>query len=389
MNGTPPLALYIHWPFCKAKCPYCDFNSHVRESVEPSRWTDALLREMDYWRERTGAQQLGSIFFGGGTPSLIPPGDVARLIAKARDVWRATDDLEITLEANPTSSEAQKFRDFAAAGVNRLSLGVQALDDAALKFLGREHSAAEALAAVDMAANTFPRFSFDLIYARKGQTPEGWEAELKQALNYAGTHLSLYQLTIEPGTVFAQKTRTGSVFQVDDDVAAEMYERTNAICTAAGLPPYEVSNYAKPGAECRHNLAYWHYHDYVGIGAGAHGRVTFNGAHHATETHKPPEMWVRQVEEKGHGLSVLTPLTVGDEKEEAFMMGLRLFAGIDKMRWHARFGVDLNSMLDEKKKKLMLDEGLIAENQTHFRATAEGMMRLNSLTAFLLKDQEN
>ncbi len=379
-----PLALYIHWPFCLAKCPYCDFNSHVRGNIDDARWVRALLAEMRYWRAQTGPRQLASIFFGGGTPSLLPPQGVEQLIRNARDLWQPAPDLEITLEANPTSSEAGKFRDFASAGVNRLSLGVQALDDAELTFLGREHNVAQALAAIEMARATFPRFSFDLIYARKNQTLQGWEAELTRALKLAGTHLSLYQLTIEPGTVFAQKTRVGHVFTAPDELSAEMYERTTQLTAEAGLPMYEVSNYAKPGNECRHNLGYWHYREYVGIGPGAHGRVSVNGAHTATVTHKPPEVWLRQVEEKQNGLSETHTLDDAEQKEEAFLMNLRLARGIDKAEWQQRFAMPLDALLDTNKKTALLNEGLLEETQTHLRVTPDGMLRLNAITGGLL-----
>lgn len=378
-------ALYIHWPFCRHKCPYCDFNSHVREGVDAGAYVEALLTEMRYWHAQTGTRALSSIFFGGGTPSLLNPRDVERLVSEAATLWQAEEGMEVTLEANPTSSEGKKFADFAKAGVNRLSLGVQALNDADLKFLGREHSVAEALAALDAARTIFPRFSFDLIYARKNQSVSEWEKELTRALQLAGGHLSLYQLTIEPGTVFAQKTRVGEVFQAPDEDAAAMYELTQDLCAGAGLPAYEVSNHAKLGEECRHNMCYWQYGEYVGIGAGAHGRVRdANDGVRATVTHKPPEMWLRQVREQGHGLASCEQLYSDEQKEEAFMMNLRLTQGINKAAWQARFGTPLEALLDAGALAALAADKYIENTDAVLRTTPKGRLVLTALTGKLL-----
>ena len=288
----PGFAHYVHWPFCKAKSPYSEFNSHVRDRVDHGRWAAALVRELDHMADLAGPRTLSSIFFGGGTPSLMTPATVAAVIERAAGRWRFAPDLEITLEANPTSVEAGKLRGFRAAGVNRVSHGVQALNDADLRALGREHSAAEALAAVEAAAKLFPRWSFDLIYARPGQTPAAWEAELRRALAHVGGHLSAYQLTIEPGTRFHAEHAAGRLAVPDEDTQAELYELTQTVLTEAGLPAYEISNHARPGEASRHNLVYWRYGDYAGIGPGAHGRLTLaDGAKVATATLRAPERW--------------------------------------------------------------------------------------------------
>ncbi|WP_081492138.1 radical SAM family heme chaperone HemW, partial [Rhizorhabdus wittichii] len=292
------LALYIHWPFCVSKCPYCDFNSHVRESVDQQAWRDALLRDLAHEAAALPGRRLGSIFFGGGTPSLMPPATVAALIDAATRHWPAADDIEITLEANPSSVEAARFADLARAGINRVSLGLQALDDAVLGWLGRAHGVAEGLAALDTAQANFGRVSFDLIYARPGQTPEAWAAELGRALSFGTEHLSLYQLTIEPGTQFATRVAKGEFVPLDPDAGAELFEQTRAATAAAGLPAYEISNHARPGAESRHNLTYWRYGNYAGIGPGAHGRRDGR----ATVRRKKPENWLARGEANGHGI---------------------------------------------------------------------------------------
>ena len=293
-----PLALYIHWPFCVSKCPYCDFNSHVRESIDQDRWREALLADLAFEAERTAGMRLGSIFFGGGTPSLMPPATVAALIDAAVSKWRIEPGIEITLEANPSSVEAARFADLAAAGVNRVSLGLQSLDDAALRFLGRAHDAAEGMAALETAQSAFDRVSFDLIYALPGQSERGWRSELGRALSFGTGHLSLYQLTIEPGTRFAALAAKGELPAIDPDRAATLYEMTQAMTGEAGLPAYEISNHAAIGEESRHNLAYWRYQAYAGIGPGAHGRR--NGA--ATQRHRKPENWLAALARNGHGI---------------------------------------------------------------------------------------
>lgn len=403
-DGQPRrVSLYIHWPFCLAKCPYCDFNSHVM-AAEEGAYVHALQTEMRYWARRVGtARTVTSIFFGGGTPSLLAPASVQTLIDTAGTLWRFDDNIEITLEANPTSSEAEKFQGFRAAGVNRLSLGVQALDDKALQSLGRQHSVAEALRAVNIAQNIFPRSSFDLIYARVGQDVAAWEEELKTALRYVGKHLSLYQLTIEPGTVFARQAASGTEHRAADDAATDMYALTQDMMNAAGLPAYEVSNHAALGEECRHNLNYWNYGDYIGIGAGAHGRITIDRAataappayvgeaqrrlsdKYATACLKPPQQWLTRVKENDAGLDVDTPLTRAEEMDEALLMGLRLVRGIDKKNWAETFGSPLDNTLNISKKAALIENQLLAEDARFLRATPKGMMLLTSLTAALSK----
>jgi oxygen-independent coproporphyrinogen-3 oxidase len=382
VTANPPLSLYIHWPFCAAKCPYCDFNSHVRETRDDEAFGAALLREMETWKQKIGARSLRTLFFGGGTPSLMPPALVGQLIEKACALWAPEPDIEITLEANPTSSEAGKFVALRSAGVNRLSLGVQALNDEALKFLGRKHDVKEALSAVAIAAKTFPRTSFDLIYARKGQTVAQWESELKTALSYANGHLSLYELTLEPGTGFAARAATGEVFQAGLEEQAQMYEATQSIMNAAGLPAYEVSNHAKPGDESRHNIAYWNYDEYLGIGPGAHGRVGVS-ARDAQLNTRAPEAWLKKVQAEGLGLESLTPLPVRDMQEEMLLMGLRLNRGIDKARWQQRFGSPLDAFVDQGKKRALVSEGLVAETPTHLSASPQGMLKLTGVTEAL------
>src|SRR5271163_306779 len=292
------LAIYIHWPFCRSKCPYCDFNSHVRDGIDAARWTRALLADLDHQAALLPGRTIGSVFFGGGTPSLMPPETVASLLERVRRHWAVTADAEITLEANPNSAEAARFRAFAAAGVNRLSLGVQALDPAALRRLGRAHDRGEAIAAIEHARDSFARFSFDLIYARPGQSPAAWRHELDEALRLGGDHLSLYQLTIEPGTAFATLQRRGAIVLPEEEITASLFEATQDRLAACGLPAYEISNHARPGAECRHNLAYWCYQDYVGIGPGAHGRLTIGDVKRATRQARLPEKWLATVESK-------------------------------------------------------------------------------------------
>jgi putative oxygen-independent coproporphyrinogen III oxidase len=328
MNASrpqPPLALYVHWPFCVSKCPYCDFNSHVRDVVDQDAWRKALLADLAHEAEVLPGRRLGSIFFGGGTPSLMPPATVAAVIDAATAAWAPVGDVEITLEANPSSVEAARFADLAAAGVNRVSLGLQALDDMALDFLGRAHGVEEGLAALATAQRHFGRVSFDLIYARPGQSVASWEAELARALTFGTEHLSLYQLTIEPGTRFATLAAKGELTIPGEDDAADLWEVTQSLTTAAGLPRYEVSNHARPGAESRHNLAYWRYTDYAGIGPGAHGRR--GGL--ATLRHKKPENWIAAVGRNGSGLQEETPLSDREVAMERLVMGLRTTEGID------------------------------------------------------------
>ena len=331
---TSPLALYIHWPFCVSKCPYCDFNSHVRDAVDQERWRRALLADLAHEAALTPGREVASVFFGGGTPSLMPPATVAALLDAAAGHWGFAPGVEITLEANPSSVEAARFADLAAAGVNRISLGLQSLDDAALRFLGRAHDAAEGLAALSTAQSVFPRVSFDLIYALPGQSLAAWQAELARALAFGTEHLSLYQLTVEPGTRFATEAAKGRLVLPDGDAAADLFEATRAQTAAAGLPAYETSNHARRGAESRHNLTYWRYGDYLGVGPGAHGR---RGAL-ATVRHRKPENWLAAVDRNGHGLSEETPLAPHLRATEALVMGLRLAEGVDLARVAALAG---------------------------------------------------
>jgi putative oxygen-independent coproporphyrinogen III oxidase len=377
------IALYVHWPFCKSKCPYCDFNSHVRDAVEQERWRKALLAELDHAAAETPGRRVDSIFFGGGTPSLMPPGTVAALLDRAASRWSLAAEVEVTLEANPTSVEAARFIELRAAGVNRLSLGVQALDDAALRFLGRGHDVSEALAALALARRHFARYSFDLIYARPGQTQAQWRAELARAAALAGDHLSVYQLTIEPGTAFAAAHARGDWRLPEDELAGALYEATQERLEAAGLAAYEISNHARSGGECRHNLAYWRYQDYVGIGPGAHGRITLDGVKHATRRRRAPETWLAAVEREGHGLEERVALAPEQRRAEMLMMGLRLAQGIERDHFRAEAGVALEDALDGDRLADLVAGGFLVLDEGGLRATPAGRQRLNSVLAAL------
>ncbi|AWK86094.1 radical SAM family heme chaperone HemW [Azospirillum thermophilum] len=384
LSGDPGFAIYVHWPFCKSKCPYCDFNSHVRERVDHERWRAALLRELDHYADVTGGRRVTSVFFGGGTPSLMEPATVAALLDRVAARWPVADGLEVTLEANPTSVEAEKFRAFRTAGVNRVSLGIQALDDAPLRFLGRRHNAAEALGAIGLAAKSFDRFSFDLIYARPGQSVADWEAELKRALDHAVGHLSVYQLTIEEGTAFHPLHARGELVLPDDELAGDLYEATQAVLGAAGLPAYEISNHARPGEESRHNLTYWRYGDYVGIGPGAHGRLTLDGEKRATRAHRAPEIWLERVERDGHGAAAPDPIERADRGTELLMMGLRLTEGVPRARLVEEAGCDLDGVVDAGGLARLVAGGFLEVTDSHVRATYEGRQRLNGVLRALL-----
>lgn len=372
--GSTPLALYVHWPFCVSKCPYCDFNSHVRESVDQELWRRSLLTDLAYEAERTSGP-LGSIFFGGGTPSLMPPETVAAVIDAAARAWGFAPDIEITLEANPSSVEAARFADLAAAGVNRVSLGLQALDDAALRFLGRAHDVVEGLDALATAQRAFARVSFDLIYARPGQPCAAWEAELRRALAFGTGHLSLYQLTIEPGTRFATEAAAGRLMIPDADAAADLFEATREMTAAAGLPAYEISNHARPGAESRHNLAYWRYADYVGIGPGAHGRR--GGL--ATFRRRKPENWLAALERNGHGIETEEPLAPRTRATEALLMGLRLEEGVDLARIAALGGTTADALIESRAVEWLACDGLVAREDDRLRVTGAGMLLLDAI----------
>jgi putative oxygen-independent coproporphyrinogen III oxidase len=376
--------VYVHWPFCLSKCPYCDFNSHVREHIDQARWRAALLVELDHYAAQTAQREVTSLFFGGGTPSLMAPETVAAVIERVRVRWPATRDLEITLEANPTSVEAGHFAAYAEAGVNRVSLGVQALDDAALRFLGRRHSSAEALQAVALARRHFPRVSFDLIYARPHQTREAWREELSRALDQAGDHLSVYQLTIEPDTAFAMTHARGDLEVPDEAVGAALFETTQEVLAAAGLPAYEISNHARPGQESRHNLTYWRYGDYVGVGPGAHGRLTLDGRKLATRQHRAPEPWLERVERDGHATRQRLELTRAERIEEMVMMGLRLTEGVARRAFLRETGEALETVLDPARLARLIEGGFLALDGDGLRATAAGRQRLDAVLAALI-----
>ncbi|MCH2393574.1 radical SAM family heme chaperone HemW [Oceanibaculum sp.] len=384
MTAPDNLAVYVHWPFCRSKCPYCDFNSHVSASIDHARWRAALLREIDHYADRTPGRIVTSVFFGGGTPSLMEPATAAAVIEHIGKRWRLDKGVEITLEANPTSVEAALLAGFRNAGVNRVSLGVQALNDADLKFLGREHSAREALEAVDIAARLFDRFSFDLIYARPGQTVAAWEAELRQALSHAVGHISAYQLTIEEGTPFHLRHARGEFRIPDEDTGAALYEATQDLLEQAGLPSYEISNHARPGEESRHNLAYWRYVDYVGIGPGAHGRLTIDGEKLATRQHRAPQIWLERVERDGNATQAELPVSVEERLTEMLMMGLRTVEGVPVERFIRETGQPLESALDSTRLARLTEGGFLITDAAGLRATAEGRQRLNALLPALL-----
>ena len=377
--------LYVHWPFCRAKCPYCDFNSHVASAPDEARFAQALVAEIDRQAIELGRRRLDTIFFGGGTPSLMAPASVAAVIERASARFAPAADLEITLEANPTSVEAGRLAGFRAAGVNRVSLGVQALDDDALRFLGREHGAAEALAAVDLAARLFPRFSFDLIYGRPGQTAAAWQAELDRALGHAGGHLSVYQLTIEAGTPFALLERSGALRMPDDDVQADLYELTQEALGAAGLQAYEISNHARPGEESRHNLIYWRSGAWAGVGPGAHGRLDLAAGRVATEAWRLPKAWLERTLRTGSGERTRTALTAAEQVEEVLVMGLRLAEGVALARLAALAGAPLDRVLHPAALERFVADGWLVLNDGRLAATAAGRQRLNGILAALLE----
>ena len=376
--------IYIHWPFCKSKCPYCDFNSHVSDSIDHKRWVECYLKEIDHVAAMTQGRQVNSIFFGGGTPSLMQPETVTAIIDHIQKRWNIANDIEITLEANPTSIEAQKFQDFKLAGVNRVSIGVQSLRNDDLKFLGREHSADEAVKAIETAASIFDRYSFDLIYARPEQTVEQWREELSEALQYARGHLSLYQLTIEQGTPFYVQHARGDFRIPEQDQAGEFYEVTQEILSEARMPAYEISNHASAGQESAHNLIYWRYGDYAGIGPGAHGRLTLDVTKYATRTHRAPDVWLDKVDKDGHGYHPFEEVTSSERLTEMMMMGLRLREGVELKNIEAETGQDWRMVLAQDKIQNLADEGLLILSKTHIMPTPQGMQRLNGLLSYLL-----
>ncbi|MBD8546969.1 radical SAM family heme chaperone HemW [Sphingomonas sp. CFBP 8760] len=379
--GEPDdLALYVHWPFCVSKCPYCDFNSHVRAAVDQAAWRDALIADLRHEAALLPGRRIGSVFFGGGTPSLMPPATVAAILDAASAAWGFAPGVEITLEANPSSVEAARFADLAAAGVNRVSLGLQSLDDRALHFLGRAHDVAEGVAALGVAQSAFARVSIDLIYARPDQPLASWQAELARALAFGTEHISLYQLTIEPGTRFATEALAGRLVLPDQDAAADIFETTRAMTAAAGLPAYETSNHARPGAESRHNLTYWRYRDYAGIGPGAHGRR--GGL--ATVRHRKPENWLAAVARNGHGTQSEEPLAPHDRATEALLMGLRLTEGIDLARI-ARLAGGV-APVDAKAVARLSDLGLMAQTGDRLRVTEAGALLLDAILPEVVQD---
>lgn len=383
-----PMGVYVHWPFCRSKCPYCDFNSHVSDAVDHDRWRRALVRELETQAARVGRRRVESVFFGGGTPSLMEPDTVAAVLDTVRRSFRIANDLEVTLEANPTSVEAGRLDGFRDAGVNRVSLGVQALDDDVLRFLGRTHAASEALAAVAAARERFDRVSFDLIYARPDQSPHSWRRELGEALRHAAGHLSLYQLTIEPTTPFYSLHARGAFRLPDEDIAATLWDVTQETLDAAGLPAYEVSNHARPGQECRHNVVYWTYRDYLGVGPGAHGRLSEGGRKIATRTHRAPSIWLDRVERDGHALVDDQPLDPDEVLVEATLTGLRLAAGMPRTRWQALFERQPEDLFDIKTINLLGNGGFLELDDTGLRATAMGRARLDAVTDRLLRGRQ-
>ena len=382
------LGLYVHWPFCKSKCPYCDFNSHVETAIDQQRWRDALTAEIRHFAGLTPDRRLETVFFGGGTPSLMPPETVAAVIETARACWETADRIEITLEANPTSVEAARLASYHAAGVGRLSLGVQSFEPEGLAALGREHSVEEAVEAIAVARSLFDRVSFDLIYARPGQTRDGWRHELATALDHAGTHLSVYQLTIEPGTVFYGLHRRGELPLPPEEQQAGFFEDTQAALDEAGLPAYEISNHARPGSECRHNLIYWMSADYAGVGPGAHGRISRDGQTTAFSQRRAPEAWRAAVESAGHATVAEAVLEPSERFEEIVMMGLRLAGGIPRGRLTALTGQEPEALFDPAALERMVESGFVEIDGHGVRATPEGRQRLDAVLRALLVQGE-
>lgn len=380
---TQTLGVYVHWPFCVSKCPYCDFNSHVANSVDINKWQQAFQKEIEFSALQSPDHTVHTIFFGGGTPSLMPSGLVADVVHSVKKNWKTSENLEVTLEANPTSVEANKFAEFKAAGVNRLSIGIQAFNDQDLNFLGRPHNISEGIKAIECAQKYFDRYSFDLIYARPNQTVASWTEELETALKYAAKHISLYQLTIEKGTQFYTAYNRGDFFLPTDVVSAELYNVTAEILCKKGLMQYEISNYAIPGEESHHNLIYWNYDDYVGVGPGAHGRITLNGQKCATRRHRAPDIWLDKVLKTGNGQVELAILSPQDQLVETLMMGLRLNKGLSFQKLDALCGESFSDLF-AKQLTPLYREGLINKVNNLLQATDEGRIRLNSLLDFLI-----
>lgn len=382
--GETQFGIYVHWPFCAAKCPYCDFNSHVAETIDHAAWREAYAREIGYYAELTRGKRVSSVFFGGGTPSLMEPETARLVIDEIQRHWHITNDCEITLEANPTSVETEKFRAFQNAGVNRVSIGVQSLREQDLSFLGRKHDAGQAKRAIESAAQVFDRYSFDLIYARPQQTLQAWESELREALTLCRDHLSLYQLTIEKGTPFYMRHERGEFKIPDEELAGDLYELTQDILEAEGMAAYEVSNHARAGKESTHNLTYWRYTDYVGIGPGAHGRLTIDGRKQATRGHRAPDIWLEKVATQGHGAHDFEALDRRDRFVECLMMGMRLAEGVPVARLEEEGGASFANLIAPAKINAMKAEGLLSYDGETIRATKEGLQRLNGVLGYLL-----
>ena len=376
----PALAIYIHWPFCRSKCPYCDFNSHVRDSIDEGRWRNAYLRELDGFAAETPGRPVTSVFFGGGTPSLMEPATAAAILDRIAARWPLGAALEVTLEANPSTAEVARFRGFREAGVNRISIGVQALDDDALRFLGRGHSAADARRAVIMASRVFPRFSFDLIWGWPGHGVAEWRRQLRAALAIAGEHVSAYQLTIEPGTAF---WRDG-VPALEEDASADLFVTTRELLAGAGLPAYEISNHARRGAECRHNVAVWRGADYLGIGPGAHGRLSGDGRTAATRAINSPEKWLAKAEAGVGGLAEQVPLTAQERREELLLLGLRLSEGLRRQEFRAIAGMEPHEAVDAEALTGLIEAGFLECDDAGLRATSAGRLCLNTVLSQLL-----
>ncbi|MEX0695286.1 MAG: radical SAM family heme chaperone HemW [Rhodospirillales bacterium] len=376
----PGFGVYVHWPFCRTLCPYCDFNVHSETDIDEAAWCQALRDELAHYAAETGGRTVTSLYFGGGTPSLMSPETIAALIDDIGRHWTVRYDIEITLETNPTSSERERLREFRAAGINRVSVGVQSLDDEALRFLGRQHSAEDAIRTLEAAQSIFPRTTFDLIYARPAQTPDAWQSELQQALSISSDHISLYQLTIEPGTPFS---RSG-LKPIDEDAAADMFEATQAILNAAGLPSYEISNHARPGGESRHNLTCWRGGDYLGIGPGAHGRLTLIEGIFGTHQIHNPKRWLERARQQGHGTAKRRLLNAEDRARELVMMGLRLVEGLNKARFREITDLPLEQIIDTKARDRLINGNLLLEDDTRLYASAEGRQKLNAVLASLL-----
>jgi len=383
--ATPKtIAIYVHWPFCLSLCPYCDFNSHVRDNIDYIQWQKSLVKELKYYAKITGKRDVKSVFFGGGTPSLMPPSIVEEVINEIANLFNVNQNTEITLEANPTSAESNKFKEFARAGINRVSLGVQALNDDALNFLGRNHNLLEAEKAIDIIGSTFDRYSFDLIYNRPNQSVNMWVNELQKAIKIAKNHLSVYQLTIEPGTPFYLLLARGALKLPNEDISAALYEITQEILSDAGMEAYEISNHASPGEACRHNLVYWQYGDYIGIGPGAHGRVTVNGRIYATRQHRAPEIWLRRVEENGHATQTYQSLDRNSVINEMIIMGLRISKGIDAQNFLNRTGTSLKNIIDQEASRRLQKGGFIIHDNSKLLATYSGRQRLDSVISSLI-----